>query len=624
MQVLVTGMHRSGTSVVARLLAKCGCYFGREEDLMPPKPDNPGGFWEHLEAYEINVGILDAANVAWDTAIGGETDQISQAERTEAGARINDFVAEMMRHELWAVKDPRLALTFPFWRPLLSEPIILWCVRNPIEIGVSLKGRNGFPTDLGIALWEAYTLQAMRVFAGTPVVVASFDGLLRDPISEVKRLVDSVNSLGRGTIQVPSDSEIESVIQKNLHRSVTSPDQEAQFLTDPRRRLWELSLTAEGWSGQSEIPELSDLSREEILHHRHLQQAEDQPVTVSGAEVVERLAGIEAGLRDRWTVVDDGLKALNRRCDAILKVADAGDRLTEIETGMNDRWSVIDGGLKGLNQRCDLIHETADAGDRLTEIESGMNDRWTVIDVGLKALMQRCESISETADVGERLTEIESGMNDRWTVIDDGLKALMQLCDSIRETADVGERIEGIETGLIDRWKVLDDGLRALMERCDLILEIAEAQPKRTTEELSELRAQVTQMPKAVSAEFERMEHQLTKTSSASARDLSRLEARLVDMSDSSKDALGSLDARLNEILRDRDEKEQAERTELNKQLSRLTDERESMVAELDERDRRLQRVANELEHHQDVLAGYRSSLGGRMLERWWRLRSKG
>ena len=55
MQVLITGMHRSGTSLVARLLAECGCFIGQPEDLMPPKPDNPEGFWELLAAFDINV-----------------------------------------------------------------------------------------------------------------------------------------------------------------------------------------------------------------------------------------------------------------------------------------------------------------------------------------------------------------------------------------------------------------------------------------------------------------------------------------------------------------------------------------------------------------------------------------
>ena len=45
---VVVGMHRSGTSIVSRLLNLLGAHLGPEDDLMPPKPDNPTGFWEAL------------------------------------------------------------------------------------------------------------------------------------------------------------------------------------------------------------------------------------------------------------------------------------------------------------------------------------------------------------------------------------------------------------------------------------------------------------------------------------------------------------------------------------------------------------------------------------------------
>ena len=46
--VAIVGMHRSGTSMVAKLLQQAGLFLGEEADLMPPAEENPEGFFEHL------------------------------------------------------------------------------------------------------------------------------------------------------------------------------------------------------------------------------------------------------------------------------------------------------------------------------------------------------------------------------------------------------------------------------------------------------------------------------------------------------------------------------------------------------------------------------------------------
>ncbi|HEX6900186.1 MAG TPA: hypothetical protein VF789_10750 [Thermoanaerobaculia bacterium] len=50
MQVLVLGMHRSGTSVLTHLLSRMGCHAGTPESLMPGDAANVGGYWERWDA----------------------------------------------------------------------------------------------------------------------------------------------------------------------------------------------------------------------------------------------------------------------------------------------------------------------------------------------------------------------------------------------------------------------------------------------------------------------------------------------------------------------------------------------------------------------------------------------
>jgi hypothetical protein len=53
----VIGMHRSGTSVVARAVIALGATFG--ETLIPPSEYNPLGFFEDLDIVSCNRRILD-------------------------------------------------------------------------------------------------------------------------------------------------------------------------------------------------------------------------------------------------------------------------------------------------------------------------------------------------------------------------------------------------------------------------------------------------------------------------------------------------------------------------------------------------------------------------------------
>ena len=56
--VCILGMHRSGTSLLARMLNLMGVSLGPEQFLMQPTIDNPKGYWEHDEIVGLNNEIL--------------------------------------------------------------------------------------------------------------------------------------------------------------------------------------------------------------------------------------------------------------------------------------------------------------------------------------------------------------------------------------------------------------------------------------------------------------------------------------------------------------------------------------------------------------------------------------
>ena len=61
--IVVLGVHRSGTSLMAGLLNIFGGYLGG--NLLSSKDDNVRGFFEHAGLLEVNEVVLEELNSSW-------------------------------------------------------------------------------------------------------------------------------------------------------------------------------------------------------------------------------------------------------------------------------------------------------------------------------------------------------------------------------------------------------------------------------------------------------------------------------------------------------------------------------------------------------------------------------
>ncbi|NMQ18937.1 hypothetical protein E4P82_06770 [Candidatus Competibacter phosphatis] len=154
MQIFVIGMHRSGTSMVARLLNLMGAYFGPEGISTGSGQENPKGFWERKDVRALNNQILYAANSDWDRVSDFSLEKIASQDLDTINQQLQRLILELDAHRPWFLKEPRFCLTFPLWKKYLEYPICIHTHRSPIQIAQSLKSRNGFPLHFGIALWE--------------------------------------------------------------------------------------------------------------------------------------------------------------------------------------------------------------------------------------------------------------------------------------------------------------------------------------------------------------------------------------------------------------------------------------------------------------------------------------
>src|ERR1051326_5955411 len=121
MPVCIAGMHRSGTSMISRLLNCCGLDLGPAETLMQPAPENAEGFWESVPFYQLSEDLLRELGGSWFAppalGPGWEASEALADLRRRAAA----LPAELGVKEPWGWKDPRNCILLPFWRSVWPD-----------------------------------------------------------------------------------------------------------------------------------------------------------------------------------------------------------------------------------------------------------------------------------------------------------------------------------------------------------------------------------------------------------------------------------------------------------------------------------------------------------------------
>ena len=179
--VLVLGMHRSGTSALTGVLKRLGVDLG--SNLGAPQPDNPTGFFEHMDIVQLHDEILMTLGTSWDDPrslpdgwlhdprIGAFRDQLVSIIR-------RDF----SRSRLWGIKDPRLCRLLPLWLELFDELNIhakaILIARDPSEVSASLQKRNATDYEQATMLWLSYVLSSERHSRNLTRTIVLYDDLL--------------------------------------------------------------------------------------------------------------------------------------------------------------------------------------------------------------------------------------------------------------------------------------------------------------------------------------------------------------------------------------------------------------------------------------------------------------
>ena len=164
--LLIIGMHRAGTSALARVCSLRGAQLPRR--VLPPNEGNAGGYWEPEAVVALNTRILAFFDLTWDDPFAGV--RLPPVEAIPA--EFHDQARELLADEygdapLFVVKDPRCTLLQRFWIDVMRSMGIVVCpiviMRPWAEVVASLVRRDGTSAESAALLYVGYGLAAARL-----------------------------------------------------------------------------------------------------------------------------------------------------------------------------------------------------------------------------------------------------------------------------------------------------------------------------------------------------------------------------------------------------------------------------------------------------------------------------
>ncbi|MGF1605617.1 MAG: sulfotransferase [Rhodothalassiaceae bacterium] len=147
--ILILGMHRSGTSLLTRVLAQAGLFLGRSVNAED----------EARLFLTLNDWILDNLSAHWDRPPSQEATHFDPQFLTALAGHVRTYMglpfslgylgvaraaagspAGLARP--WGWKDPRSTYTWPVWRQLFPEARLIHMVRHGADVAASLATRS--------------------------------------------------------------------------------------------------------------------------------------------------------------------------------------------------------------------------------------------------------------------------------------------------------------------------------------------------------------------------------------------------------------------------------------------------------------------------------------------------
>lgn len=224
--VVILGMHRSGTTMISKLLEDLGLFMGAEKEIN----NEALFFWEiNNWIFELHTATAEKPyNMRYTNPACRKVIQeslayfVHSARKKKYLGSLNGQYNSLRDLDIpWGWKDPKNTFVLDFWKSLFPEPKIIHVYRNPIDCVASYMERdlvlkNNFEwnwkkklkrdylvsrtfhenfrlydLEQGFLLWEEYVLKASSLkYDNKNFLEIKYEDFLENPRDFIRHLID--------------------------------------------------------------------------------------------------------------------------------------------------------------------------------------------------------------------------------------------------------------------------------------------------------------------------------------------------------------------------------------------------------------------------------------------------
>src|SRR5581483_5957853 len=235
--VVVLGMHRSGTSLLANLLNLLGVDLG--ENLLAADGNNPAGYWEQNQIILSQDALLEQLGRRW-IGLAGTVPFPTDWWKLPAIRPFKEQLSGIVRAEiaqakgLWGFKDPRTSRLLPLWQEIFQElnlePVYLLSVREPSAVVESVMKRDEIPGSRAELLWLLHNLDAIRDAGDRLRLIVDYDRWFTHPREQAESVRRALELPGAITDDLLAT--LRERIRPELRRCKTAPRLTLPFVAE--------------------------------------------------------------------------------------------------------------------------------------------------------------------------------------------------------------------------------------------------------------------------------------------------------------------------------------------------------------------------------------------------------
>ena len=485
--ILVSGMHRSGTSALTRILNIVGCDLPKT--LSRPAPDNVTGFWESRAIMNLNQEILASAGSAWDDWRPFDKDWYTSPIADEFRERAHKLLRnEFGSSQLFVLKDPRICRLLEFWIEVVdalgAKPLVVLPIRSPLDVASSLRVRNDIDPFVGHLIWLRHVLDAEAASRSMKRAYLRYEQLL----SESQALIDRLgNDLGVSWPRRSSpyvEMEVEEFLSTALHHN---DSEDTSHRSNPRLSDWITTSfdIFDRWSrGEVRTEDTPDLDR--------IKAAFDDATpafsrAMAAGQIAERqsrtLSKELDDSRGKAAQREDRIQALSKKLDDSRgKAAQREDRIQALSKKLDDsrgKAAQREDRIQALSKKLDDSRgKAAQREDRIQALSKKLDDsrgKAAQREDRIQALSKKLDdSRGKAAQREDRIQALSKKLDDsrgKAAQREDRIQALSkELDDSRGKAAQREDRIQALSKKLDDsRGKAAqrEDRIQALSKKLD-------------------------------------------------------------------------------------------------------------------------------------------------------------